>query len=71
MDVFFIPLLIITLYLGGGWIDRQFQHNYFIGGLLPFIGFNTRYMGPMQFRGFYTAWLWVAVCWGGKLGPRR
>ena len=51
-------------------IDRGAQYNYFIGRVLPFVGWKTRDVGPMKFTGFYTAWLGKGVCWSGTLSPR-
>lgn len=63
-------LLIPILYLLGMVIDKAGQFNYFVGGVLPFVGFKTRDLGPVQFRGFYTAWFWKGVCWWGILKPK-
>ena len=70
MDVFIIPLLVVLLYLGGSAIDRQAQHNYFIGGLLPFIGFKTQVYGPMQLKAFWVAWFWKGVMCRGVVSRR-
>ncbi len=70
MTVFFIPLLLILLYLVGGVIDRRVQHNYFIGGLLPFIGWQTDYYGPMKMEAFWTAWFWNGIMWTSKVTRR-
>lgn len=70
MDVLIIPLLIVVLYLGGSAIDRAAQHNYFIGGLLPFIGWKTHNYGPMQMKAFWTAWFWRGVMWRGVVRRR-
>jgi len=60
-------MLPFVLYLGGYSIDRALQFNVFIGGLLPYVGWSTKDIGPMEFRGFYTAWFWHGVCWQGTL----
>ncbi len=62
-----ILLCTLILYLVGTVIDKVGQFNYFIGGVLPFIGFKTRDTGAVIFRGFYTAWFWRGICWWGIL----
>ena len=71
MDVaLYYTLGILCLYVAGGWIDRRFNVAIFLGGLLPFIGYRTRQLGPLELRGFFTAWLWIGVCWKATLTNR-
>jgi len=63
VDIFIIPLLIVALYIGGGFLDEYFETSWFIGGILPYMGFYTYAENGSEFKSFLTAWAWHGIHW--------